>query len=300
MDRLDALRLFSRVAERGSFSAAARELKVKQSTASKWVAELESTLGSTLVERTTRSIRITESGQRLLVRAREVLAAYDELSADFENRAPTPRGSIRVSLPVVFGRLYVLPAIADFLKCYPQVDAEIVMSDRYVNLVEEGFDLALRVGVPTDTSARGRKIAESRRVLVAAPAYLRAHGTPRTPEDLRRHQCLVHGDANVPGTWRFGRAGESGVPISVKGRVAANNSEAVALMARRGLGLALLADWMVAEDIRRGRLVPLLPEYALPPAPVYALSPPGRFSSTTVGALIDHIAQVVPARISRA
>ncbi|HKO50105.1 MAG TPA: LysR family transcriptional regulator [Polyangiaceae bacterium] len=297
MDRIDALRLFSRIAELGSFSSAARELKVKQSTASKWVAELESALGTTLVERTTRSVRITESGQRLLVRARDILLAFDELSADFEQRATAPGGHIRVSIPVVFGRLFVVPAIADFLKRHPQVSAEVVIIDRYVNLVEEGFDLAIRVGLPADTSARGRKIAESHRVLVGAPAYLKTHGKPRTPDDLRNHECLVHGDAGTPVTWRFGKVPEKGTPIRVRGRFAANNSEAVAVMARKGLGLALVADWLVAEDVRRGHLVRLLAEYAAPPAPVYALRPPGRFSSTTVRALSDHLAESVGAQL---
>lgn len=298
MDRLDALRLFSRLAERGSFSAAARELKVKQSTASKWVAELESALGTTLVERTTRSVRITESGQRLLVRARDVLVAFDELSAEFEQRAPAPRGHVRMTIPVVFGRLFVVPAVGDFLKRYPDVNAELVFNDRYVNLVDEGFDLAIRVGLPTDTTARGRKIAESVRVLVGAPAYLKTQGKPRTPDDLRQHECLVHGDVSTPVTWRFGKDTEKSAPIPVRGRFAANNSEAVAQMARKGLGLALLADWLVAEDIRRGRLVPLLREYAAPPAPVYALTPPGRFPSTTVRVLSDHLAEAIPAHLS--
>lgn len=297
MDRIDALRLFCRLVERGSFSAAARELRVKQSTASKWVAELESALGTSLVERTTRSVRITESGQRLLVRAQSVLAAFDELHADFEERAPAPRGRVRMSIPVVFGRLFVVPALGDFLKRHPQVSAELVMTERYVNVVDESFDLAIRVGVPTDTSARGRKIAESRRLLVGAPKYLRAHGKPRTPNDLHDHQCLVHGDLDAPILWRFGKETEREVLIPVQGRFAANNSEAVALMARKGLGLALLADWLVAEDIRRGRLVPLLREYTPPPAPVYALSPPGRFSSTTVRALTEHLAGAIQARL---
>jgi molybdate transport repressor ModE-like protein len=299
MDRLEALRLFSRVVERGSFSAAARELKVKQSTASKWVAELESVFGTTLVERTTRSVRVTENGQRLLMRARDVLAAFDELTADLEQRTPEPRGSVRVSLPVVFGRLYVVPLVGEFLKRHPQVSAELVMSDRYVNLVDEGFDLAIRVGAPTDTSARGRKLAESHRVLVGAPSYLKTHGKPRTPADLRQHECLVHGDEPAPAAWRFGKGTEPGAQVKVRGRFAANNSEAVALMARDGLGLALLADWLVAEDLRRGRLVALLGEYAPPPAPVYALSPPGRFSSPTLRALTDHLAEAIGARLNQ-
>jgi DNA-binding transcriptional LysR family regulator len=297
VDRLDALRLFSRLAERGSFSAAARDLKIKQSTASKWVAELEAELGASLVERTTRSVRITEDGQRLLARARDVLAAFDELSADFEERSPEPRGRVRVSVPVVFGRLFVVPAVADFLKRHAEVSVELVMNDRYVNLVDEGFDLAIRVGVPTDTSARGRKLAESRRVLVAAPAYLKSHHRPKAPDDLRRHECLVHGDANASIVWRFGTDPAKSVPVPVRGRFAANNSEAVVLMARQGLGVALLADWLVREDLKRGRLVPLLERFAAPPAPVFALSPPGRFSSATVRALTEHLATTIASRL---
>lgn len=297
MDRVNALRLFSRLAESGSFSAAARDLRIKQSTASKWVAELEDELGARLVERTTRAVRITEDGQRLLARARDVLAAFDELRADFEERAVAPRGRVRVSIPVVFGRLFVVPAVGEFLRRYPEVGVDLVMNDRYVNLVEEGFDLAVRVGVPADTSARGRKLAESRRVLVAAPSYANTRGRPRTPEDLRRHECLVHGDANASVVWRFGKASGKATPVSVRGRFAANNSEAIASMARKGLGIALLADWLVNDDLRRGRLVPLLEGFTAPPAPVFALSPPGRFASTTVRALTEHLAQSIAARL---
>jgi DNA-binding transcriptional LysR family regulator len=297
MDRLDALRLFLRLAQRGSFSAAARDLKIKQSTASKWVAELEAELGANLVERTTRSVRITEDGQRMLARAGDVLAAFDELSAEFEERSPEPRGRVRVSVPVVFGRLFVVPAVGDFLDRHPEVSVELVMNDRYVNLVHEGFDLAIRVGVPTDTSARGRKLAESRRVLVAAPAYLQSRHRPNAPDDLRHHECLVHGDANALMVWRFGKHPGKGVPVPVRGRFAANNSEAVALMARQGLGVALLADWLVKEDIERGRLVALLERFTTPPAPVFALSPPGRFSSATVRALTEHLAKAIASRL---
>jgi DNA-binding transcriptional LysR family regulator len=297
VDRLDALRLFTRLAERGSFSSAARDLKVKQSTASKWVAELEAELGTSLVERTTRSVRITEAGQRLLVRARDVLAAFDELHADFEERSLEPRGRVRVSVPVAFGRLFVVPAVGDFLKRHADVTVELEMNDRYVNLVDDGFDLAVRVGIPTDTSARGKKLAETRRVLVAAPAYLKTHPRPKKPDDLRQHECLVHGDTDAPIVWRLGDAAAKAVPIPVRGRFAANNSEAVALMARQGLGIALLADWLVREDLERGRLIPLLENFATPPAPVFALSPPGRFSSATVRALTEHLAQSIASRL---
>ncbi|WP_437915842.1 LysR family transcriptional regulator [Sorangium sp. So ce302] len=299
MDRLEALRLFSRLAERGSFSAAARDLKIKQSTASKWIAELEAQFGASLVERTTRSVRVTEAGQRLMARARELLAAFDELSGEFNESDREPRGRVRVSIPVVFGRLFIVPSVGDFLRRHPAVSAELVMIDRYVSLVDEGFDLAIRVGVPADTSARGRKLADSGRVLVAAPSYLGARGRPNAPSDLRTHECLVHGEANAPTVWRFGREPGKGVPVPVRGRFAANNSEAVALMARQGLGVALLADWLVRDDIKRGRLVPLLEDFVTPPAPVFALSPPGRFSSTTVRALTEHLAAGLAARLER-
>src|SRR5262249_26056121 len=141
MDRIATLRLFTRLAERGSFSAAAKDLKIKQSTASKWVAELEAELGASLVQRTTRSVHITDAGRRLLGPAQGVLAGFDDLKAAFEERSPEPAGRVRVNLPVVFGRLFVVPALADFLARHRRVDAEIVLNDRYVNLVDEGFDL---------------------------------------------------------------------------------------------------------------------------------------------------------------
>ena len=298
MNRLDLLRLFARLAERGSFSAAAKDLAIKQSTASKWIAELEAELRVRLVDRTTRSVRLNEAGRRLLDRSREVLEAYDAMVAEFADADPVPRGRIRISVPVVFGRLFVVPALATFLARFPEVSAELVMSDRYVNLVEEGFDLAVRVGVPVDTSAQGRKLADSARVLVAAPSYLEAAGTPKLPSDLRDHECLLHGDANATTIWRFSRGRAQSSPVQVRGRFAANNSEAVLTMARRGLGIALLADWLVRDSLARGSLVGLLKKFSAPPAPIYALSPPGRFASTTIRALVDHLQAALTASLA--
>jgi len=228
-----------------------------------------------------------------------VTAAFDELRAEFDQQAPEPRGRLRVSVPVVFGRLFVVPALGDFLKRHPQVSAELVLNDRYVNLVDDGFDLAIRVGIPADTSARGRKLADGRRILVAAPSYLKARGRPGVPKDLRGHDCLLHGDANAGAVWRFARGSGAHASVSVRGRFAANNSEAVLCMARGGLGLALLASWLVRDDLKRGRLVPLLEDFTTPPAPVVALSPPGRFASTTVRALIDHLALALARKLEQ-
>src|SRR5277367_2289457 len=146
MDRIEALRLFVRLAEQGSFTAAARSMKIKQSTASKWIASLEGELGSTLVERTTRSLHLTDVGRRLHERAREILAAFDAMTEEVTENPALPMGRVRISAPVVFGRLFVAPLLIEFVKKHPRVDLEVVLSDRYVNLVEEGIDLAVRVG----------------------------------------------------------------------------------------------------------------------------------------------------------
>ena len=299
MDRIAALQLFVRLAERGSFSAAAKDLGVKQSTASKWVAELESELGASLARRTTRSVSLTEEGRRLVARAREVLAAFETLRTEFEEKKAEPAGRLRVSVPVVFGRLFVVPALIGFLKRHALVEVELTFNDRYVNVIDEGFDLAVRVGVPVDTSARGHKRAESRRVLVASPGYIKARGQPTAPRDLKRHECLVHGDASSPAIWRFASGDGDGIPVAVRGRAAANNSEAVLALARSGLGIALLADWLVRGELKKGGLVELLPAFRAPPAPIYALSPPGRFLSPAVRALIEHLGNVLPASLRR-
>lgn len=297
MDRLDAMRLFVQLAERRSFSAAAKALRVKQSTASKWVAELEEQLGVALVERTTRALRLTEAGAHFRGRAVELLAAFDGLTAELQAQSPAPVGRVRLSVPVTFGRLFITPLVGDFLQRHPQVEAELVFNDRYVNLVEEGFDLAIRVGVPSDTTARARKLADGRRRLVASPAYLKARGRPTTPQHLKAHECLAHGDAAAAGVWRFRREGEKEVTVAVRGRVSATNSEAVLHLARSGLGVALLADWLVEDDLRTKRLTPLLEAYAPPPAPVYALTPPGRYTTALVRALVEHLVASLASRL---
>ena len=297
MDRIDVLRLFLRIGARGSFSAAAKDLKIKQSTASKWLADLEAEFGTALVARTTRAVHLTLAGQRLLTRAAEVVAAFDELKGEFQDEGREPAGRVRISAPVVFGRLFLVPALGEFAARHTKVSLEVVFNDRYVNLVEEGFDLAVRVGVPSDTTARGRKLAEGRRVLVASPAYLKRHGLPKEPKDLKLHECLVHGEANAPAIWRFAAPSGAEIPISVRGRVAVNNSEAVLVLSRQGLGIALLAEWLVADDVAGGRLVALLEGFNAPPAPIYVLSPPGRFTSAAVRALSDHLAGALPSRL---
>ena len=299
MDRIDAMRLFVRLAERGSFSAAAKDLRIKQSTASKWIAELEAQLGVSLIGRTTRRLHLTEAGRRLQARASEVLSAFETLTSELQDSSPEPIGRIRVSLPVVLGERFLVPIVIEFLHKYPKIEAELALNDRYVNLVEEGFDVAVRIGTLVDTSARARKLADTRRRLVASPAYVREYGRPATPQELAALPCILFRNATTDSTWRFRKGGHGEVAVAVRGRTAADNSAAILQMTLRGLGIALLADWLVEEDLRAGRLVVLLPDYDPPPAPIYALTPPGRYMSTPVRLLIEHLAlALVPRRES--
>ncbi|MCA9671741.1 MAG: LysR family transcriptional regulator [Myxococcales bacterium] len=291
MDRLDAMQAFVRLAEGNTFADVASELRVRQSTVSKWLAELEAQIGVQLIERTTRTRRVTEAGQRFYERARDLVASYAQAVAEASARETTVRGRLRVSVPVVFGRLFVLPHIAALLRRHDELELELTFNDRYVNLIEEGYDVALRVGIPIDSTLRTRKLGETARVLVASPSYLAKHGAPRSPRDLAQHQCLLHSDLSTPETWVFrGRGGEA-TRAQVRGRFGANNSEALLAMARAGLGVALLAEWLVFKDLERGRLVALLEGHGAPTAPIHALTAPTRHQQPRIRAFVEHLAE---------
>jgi DNA-binding transcriptional LysR family regulator len=189
---------------------------------------------------------------------------------------------------VVLGRLFLVPLTTKFLRKHPHVSLELVFGDRYVSLVEEGFDLSVRVGVPVDSTLRAHPLADGRRRVVASPGYLSAHGTPGKPRELEDHECLVHTQLGSRASWTFEKAGKT-QRVAVRGRASANNSEATLAMARSGLGICMLASWLVDPDVRSGRLVPILEDYSLPPAPIRALTPPGRHLAPHVRALIDHL-----------
>lgn len=290
MDRLDAMRLYVRLVELKSFSAAARQQRVKQSTASKWLALLEEEFGVTLIARTTRALHVTEAGETFYGRAKELLAAYEDTAATLSNSAPQVAGRLRVNVPVVFGRLFVVPIVTQFLQRFPKVELDLVFADRYVNLVEEGFDVAVRVGVPTDNNCRSRSLGGTKRRLVASPAYVAAHGAPRHPSELSAHSCLLHSDSSPAALWLF-QKGKKDYRAPVRGRFAANNSEALLAAARGGLGIALLADWLVESDVQRKRLVTVLTDYSTVDAPLNALMAPGRHVHPRVRAFVEFLAE---------
>ena len=287
MDKIESFRAFARLVERGSFSRVAEELQVKQSTVSKWMQSLESQLGVQLIERTTRAMHVTDAGQRFYRSALEVLHAYDAAVGSVRHGDTTLQGRIRVNVPEVFGRLHVVPHVARFALKHPELSLELSFADRYVDLVGEGFDLAIRLGQPTDSTLRVQGMGSTSRRLVASPGYVKRRGTPSSPKALSEHDCLPHSTA-MGNRWTFTREGRT-QRIRVRGRVVANNSEATLALVRRGLGIGLLATWLVDGDLRAGRLVPLLDAYETPTARINALMPPGRYTPPPVGALVEFL-----------
>ncbi|MEL6347108.1 MAG: LysR substrate-binding domain-containing protein [Myxococcota bacterium] len=282
------MKAYVRVIELESFTRVAEELRVQQSTVSKWIASLEADLGVKLLDRTTRQQRATDAGRRFYDHARDVLGRYDAAVADVQQSAPQLTGRLRVSVPAVFGHRFILPHLPAFLEQYPRVELEVRFSDRYINLVEAGVDVAIRVGLPVESSFIGRRLAGTPRRLVASPGYLQGAPPLEEPADLRRHRCLRH--PGRPQTiWTFRREGRGAERVSVRGRFSADSSEALRVAAVAGQGVALLADWLVRDDLVAGRLVTRLDGWSLPPAPIRAVTPPGRSQRPRVRALLSHL-----------
>ncbi len=299
MNRLSALQAYTRLVELESFSGVAAELRVKQSTVSKWIAALEEHLGVRLIDRTTRSLRVTDAGRRFYQRATVILSDYEAAVAEAREEATALRGRIRLNVPVVFGQRFIVPAVTDFLLEHEAVELELVFGDRYTNLVDEGYDVAIRVGLQLDSTLQSHALGDGRRHLVAAPAYLAKWGSPHKPKELEGHQCLVHTEGRTRAAWTFAR-GKRVHRVSVGGRVTANHSEATLHMTKSGMGIALLANWLVAPDLACGALVTVLDAYQPPSAPVRALTPPGRKVAPRIRALIDHLRlALAPALSSR-
>jgi len=291
MDRLAALEAFARVAETGSFSAAARALNLSKSLISRQVSALEAELGARLISRTTRSLTLTEAGRGYYEQVTRILAQMEEADLSVSQLQATPRGKLRVNAPMSFSLLRLAPALPDFLALYPEIDVDLVMNDRRVDLMEEGFDLAIRIGRLTDSSLVARKLSPVQRLIVASPAYLAERGTPEVPADLRRHDCLCYSNADTIDEWRFCEADGRPVTIEVKGRVRANNGDLLRIAALRGLGFVDLPNFLVAGDIESGALVPVLQDYVKQDGGVYAVYPHARYLPPKIRVFIDFLAE---------
>lgn len=290
IDRSGEMEVFSAVMERGSFSAGARLLGLTPSAVSRIIARLEARLGVRLIVRTTRALALTPEGEAYLRAARRILADLDESERAVADQA-APRGRLRVSATLAHGRLCVVPLLREFLDRYPDILVDISLTDATIDLVEERADVAIRIGPLADSNLVARRLGDSGRTIVAAPAYLARHGTPQSPEDLLRHNCIAFNFRRAEPAWPFRRDGRD-VDLAVTGNVAANNGETVAQLAREGVGIARVGTFHVAEDIAAGRLVALLEQWNPGDRePINALFVGGTIMPARVRVFIDYLAE---------
>ena len=291
MDRAAEMIAFVRAVETGGFSAAARELGLTPSALSKLVTRLEDRLGARLLHRTTRRLRLTPEGEAFFNRARPILAAIDEAEAEVTEAGASPRGLLRLHCGSAFGMHQFTPAIPRFLERYPDIALDLTINDQPPSLAEDSYDLAIRIGALDESSTVARRICNVERVICAAPAYLEKYGTPQTPDDLQRHNCLWITSLPALRRWPFDTDdGIRVVPIS--GNVVANNAETVLQMAVAGIGITRLTDVIVGDALRRGALVPILTDWHhVEPIPLFATYPSGRHLSPKVRAAVDFLVE---------
>ena len=287
MDQLTLLNTFVRVAERGSFSAVARDFNTSQPVISRQIAGLEDQLGVRLIQRTTRRLSLTEDGQVFLDHARAVVEAMEAAQASVGAARKTPMGQVRLGVPTAVG-MYLAARLPEFFARFPDMSIDLKMRDGPFDLVEEGLDLAISAAEATQASVITRVIGSAVSVLVASPAYLAAHGTPETPQDLRKHECIVYTRPGIDRNWRFATNGTEET-VTVQGRFHVDSSEAVRRAARAGLGIAMLPRLTTIDDVNAGRLVTLLDAFCPMKVKIYAILPSRRYVPTRTRAILDFL-----------
>lgn len=290
MDRLDELAIFVAILDEGSLAAAGRKLRRSPPAVTRALAVLEDRVGARLLERTTRRSRPTEAGKRLADHARQVLTGYGE--AVREVAAAPVRGVLRVTAPLVFGRRHVMPIVASFLDAYPGLRVELVLHDKNLSLIDEGLDVALRIGQLADSSLVVRRVGEVRRVLVASPSYLAGRAPLRAPSDLTRHDVIFTASRPGPLEWRFGGSPRDHV-VRLVPRLIVNEVDATLFAVRAGQGIGRALSYQVADDLASSTLVRLLPELEPPPLPVQLVVPSARHLSPKARSFVDHAARAL-------
>lgn len=291
MDRLDAMNLFVRVVDSGSFSAVARALGVGQPAISKQIAALEAHLGAQLLQRTSRSLTLTEAGQDYYEAAVRVVSDVEVAESRVGRGQIAPSGIVRANVTPVFGRLYVVPKLGEFFARYPGVTVELVVTDRLVNLIEEGIDVGIHNGELSDSSLIARKIGKTPIVTVATPAYLAAHGEPTTPAELEEHACVTYAPQGTPRVWGF--ASRFG-PLAhhPKGPFRTNDAEQIRAAVLADMGLAHAPGWLFASEIASGAVREVLKDYEPAMLSISAVRPGGRFLASKVRVFIDFLAEI--------
>jgi DNA-binding transcriptional LysR family regulator len=287
MDRLSCDRMFAAVMEAGSFAAAAQRLGTSAGQASKLLARLEGDLGVRLLHRTTRALQPTEAGQTYYARVRALLDDYDALDAEMRDATGAPRGRVRLTAPLSFGTIRLAPILAAFARDNPRIALDVQFTDRLVPLVEEGFDLAVRVGRVQDSTLVARRIGTARLLVVAATDYLRRAGRPQRPEDLAGHACILDTNLREPGRWPF----RGGLRVAVTGRLSFSDATACLAAAEAGLGVALSPDFVAERSLAAGRVEVVLADHADDPIPIHALTPSGRHLPAKTRLLVEALAR---------
>ena len=290
MDRLDAMSAFAAVAELRGFAPAARRLSLSRPTVTRLVAALEARLGTRLLQRTTRTVALTDAGARYLERARRIISDVAEAEALAQADRSAPTGRFVVAAPSVFGRLHVAPVMCDFLERHRTVTGELQLADRTVNLVKEGVDLAVRIGHLADSSLVARRVGHTRRVVVGSPGYLERRGTPRRPEGLSGHDVIQFSAVTPLPEWRFYRDG-SEARVALAPRFVTNSADAAIGHAERGGGLTMVLAYQVAEAVSAGRLRVILPGFEPPALPIHLVYPTGRLLSAKVKAFSELVGE---------
>lgn len=286
MDRYHLMNVFVAVAELEGFAAAARRLNMSPPAVTRAISALEERLGVCLMTRTTRRVRVTEAGARYLEDARRILADFDEADAAASGTNATPRGMLSVTAPVLFGKLYVIPVMTEYQTLFSQTNVSAVFVDRVVNLVDEGIDVGIRIGVLPDSSLRAIRVGRVRRVIVGAPDYLKKFGTPGTPADLKAHRLIAALGVSPTMDWNFGDAEKRWV-VKVQPQIMVNTNDASLEAARQGFGLTRLLSYQVAPQLASGELKVVLEEFEGASLPVNVIHREGRHGATKVRSFVD-------------
>jgi len=295
MDVMQSMAVFRRVVEAKNFSAVARETNMSQSTVSKHIAALEERLDTKLLNRSTRSLKLTEAGKEYYHHCIRILNDFQEAEASVGKGKIKPTGTLRISTGAAFGRAYLLPHLQDFFDNFPDIDIDLLFDDDYIDLVKEGIDLAIRIGPLSDSTLIARKIGSSPRVVVASPEYLVKHGRPKKPADLVKHNCLFYSLQKTPDLWYFNSIQEGDEAIKVSGRFKASSPDAVCDATVEGLGISVICEWYAREHIKHGRLKVILPEYKPTTYDIHAVYPERRFVPQKVKQMIEFLAEQIKA-----
>jgi DNA-binding transcriptional LysR family regulator len=290
MNTIDGMRTFVAVMSAGSFSGAAARLDMSPQLVSKYVGQLESRLGARLLNRTTRRLSVTEVGQAYYERCRDVLAEIDEMESAVGDAATAARGTLRINAPMTFGTMHLSRAIVEYQCRQPEVTVDLALDDRVVDIVREGYDMAIRIGQLRESSLVARKLAPVRLVVCGTADYLAEHGVPDTPQDLEDHECLRYTLSSYSDRWRF-RDGAETLDVPVSGKFSASNGDAIRLAAMAGSGLALQPTFIVGDDIREGRLQRVLEDFEVESMGLYAVYAHRKYLSGKVRTFVDFLSE---------